>query len=253
LGELSRQGITNDARLREARALLSRLYAGRRIDALDGLLLPPLPPVSPANLAQKTAVYLPAFYALRFESTPAVDDAALLRARIEQGVPPALWLSALPSPTPPELASLAQRALFQLGQTYFWAEPFARVSTIQAPASDPSARLVLALAKILARGPRNAAALMLGPPTLPAELRDTSELDALAKQKGPLAGLAEFDAAYLRGLSPPANDPAFWREQSARYQRAQKALVDTSAKQKAAELAKASADTEKELRKQPTP
>jgi hypothetical protein len=253
LGELSRQGITSDARLREARELLSQLYAGRRIDALDGLLLPALPPAAPANVAQRTAASLPAFYALRFDPTPAVDDAALLRARMAQGVPPTLWLSALPSSAPPELASLAQRALFQLGQTYFWAEPFARVASIATPANDANAALVAALAKVLARGPRNAAALMLGPPTLPAELREVTELDALAKQKGPVAGLAEFDAAYLRGLSPPANDPAFWKEQAARYQRAQKVLVDASAKQKAAELAKAALDTEKALRKQPKP
>jgi len=251
LGELSRQGITNDARLREARALLSQLYAGRRIDALDGLLLPSLPPASQASPALKTAANLPAFYALRFDPTPAVDDAVLLRARLEQGVPPALWLTTLPSSTPPELAGLAQRALFQLGQLYFWAEPFARVATIQTPA-DPNAALLAALAKVLARGPRNAASLMLGPSTLPAELRDTAELDALAKQKGPVAGLAEFDAAYLRGLSPPANDPAFWKEQSVRYRRAQKKLDAKSAKL-AADLAAAALDTEKALRKQPKP
>jgi hypothetical protein len=252
LGELSRQGITSDPRLREARSLLSQLYAGRRLDALDGLLLPALPPATQANADSKLAANLPAFYALRFDSTPAVDDAALLRARLEQGVPPALWLTALPSSTPPELAGLAQRALFQLGQLYFWAEPFARIATIQTPA-EPNAALIAALAKVLARGPRNVAALMLGPTTLPAELRDTAELDALAKQKGPVAGLAEFDAAYLRGLAPSANDPAFWKEQSARFQRAQKVLVDKAAKQKAADLAKAAADTEKELRKQPKP
>jgi hypothetical protein len=76
-------------------------------------------------------------------------------------------------------------------------------------------------------------------------------LDALAKLKGSpagAAGFAEFDAAYLRGLAPPANDPAFWKEQRARFERAQKALVDKAAKQKAADLAKAAADTEKELR-----
>jgi hypothetical protein len=249
LGELSRQGIIRDARLLEARALLSQLYAGRRIDALDGLLLPTLPPAAQTTAAQKTAALLPEFYALRFDPTPSVDDTALLRARLEQGVPPTLWLTPLPSSTPPELAGLAQRALFQLGQLYFWAEPFNRVATIQTP-TDPNAALIAALAKVLARGPRNAAALMLGPPTLPAELRDTAELDALAKQKGPVAGLAEFDAAYLRALSPPANDATFWKEQATRYQRAQKKLNGESAKL-AADLAKAAADTEKALLKQP--
>ena len=67
-----------------------------------------------------------------------------------------------------------------------------------------------------------------------------------------MAGLAEFDAAYLRGLAPPANDPAFWKEQTERYRRAQKQLDEKAAKV-AADLAKAAADTEKELRKQAKP
>lgn len=251
LGELSRQGITRDPRLTEARALLSELYAGRRIDALDGLLLPALPPVDRTTTALKLAASLPAFYALRFDPTPNIADAALLRARLEQGVPPALWLTSLPEAAGPELVALAQRALFQLGQLYFWAEPFSRAAALKTPVTVANAELVAGLAGVLARGPRNAAALMLGPPTLPPELRGVSTLDALAKRKGSpagVAGFAEFDAAYLRGLAPPANDPAFWKEQRARFERAQKALADKTAKEKAADLAKAAGDTEKELR-----
>ncbi len=255
LGELARQGVMRDARLTEVRKLLSELYAGRRIDALDKLLLPALPPAAQTTTALKVAANLPAFYALRFDSAPGIDDPTLLRARLEQGVPPALWLTPLPTTASPELAVLAQRALFQLGQMYFWAEPFARAAAIETPANDANAMLVAGLAKVLARGPRNAAALMLGPPTLPPELRDTAALDVLAKAKGqgPVAGLAEFDAAYLRGLAPPVNDPAFWKEQHARFGRAQKALVDKVLQANAADLAKAAADTEKELRKQPKP
>jgi hypothetical protein len=254
LGELSRQGITRDPRLFEARALLSQLYAGRRIDALDGLLLPALPPATQTTTARKLAANLPAFYALRFDATPTVDDAALLRARLEQGVPPALWLTSLPKSAPPELVVLAQRALFQLGQLYFWAQPFSRAAALETPATDANAALIASLAQVLARGPRNAAAIMLGPPTLPPELRGVEALDALAKQKGSSAGgFAEFDAAYLRGLAPPANDPAFWKEQVLRYQRAQKLLTDKGAKLRAVEHAKAAADTEKELRKQTKP
>jgi hypothetical protein len=145
--------------------------------------------------------------------------------------------------------ALARRALFQLGQLYFWAEPFSRAAALETPAADPNTELVAALARVLSRGPRNAAALMLGPTTLPPELRSVDALDALAKQKGSSAGgFAEFDAAYLRGLAPPANDPAFWKEQALRYQRAQKALVDKGAKLRAGDLAKAATDTEKELR-----
>jgi len=53
-------------------------------------------------------------------------------------------------------------------------------------------------------------------------------------------------------LAPPANDPAFWKDQAARYQRAQKKLDAPNAKV-AAGLGKAALDTEKELHSQPKP
>lgn len=249
-GELAKQGITNDPRLSDARRLLSELYAGRRIDALDRLLLPPLAPPVTDTTALKLAALLPAFYAQKLAASPNVDDPKLLRARLEQGVPPALWLASAPPPSP-ELALLRQRALFRLGQTYFWAEPFSKAAAIELPAQDAGATLLAALARVLSHGPRNAAALMLGPLMLPAELRDVTALDALAKAKGPLAGLAEFDAAYLRGLAPPANDPVFWKDQAQRYDRAQNKLEDKGAKAAALELAKAAHDTEKELSQKP--
>jgi hypothetical protein len=249
LGELSRLGITNDARLKDARQLLSELYAGRRIDALDKLQLPALTAPDSSSAALRLAAKLPAFYAQKLDASPKLDDPKLLRARLEQGVPPAVWLASPQVPPAPELLLLSQRALFQLGQTYFWAEAFARAAALPA-LQDSGSELIAAMAKVLARGPRNAAAMMLGPPTLSAELRDTSALDALAGRKTPDAGRAEFDAAYVRGLAPPANDPAFWKEQAARYQRAQKKLESREAKAAAGELAKAAQDTEKALREQ---
>jgi hypothetical protein len=249
LGELSKQGITVDPRLAEVRARLSALYAGRRLDALDQLLLPPLPPLDESTPALKIAARLPSFYARALNGSPELADVKLLRARLERGVPPALWLGALPPDASPELARLAQRGLFQLGQVYFWSEPFARAAATATPSDDDSA-LVTALAQVLARGPRNAAAMMLGAPKLPPELRDVSSLDALARKKSPIAGLAELDAAYVRGLAPPENDPAFWNEQAARYQRAAKKLESAPAKAKATELARAATDTEQALRRQ---
>jgi hypothetical protein len=253
LGELARQGILRDPRLLEARERLSMLYAGRRIDTLDRLLLPALPAAVLDTPELELAATLPAFYSLRLDPTPRIDDARLLRARLERGVAPALWLTQSGSPASAELASIQRRALFELGRLYFWAEPFARAGSIQPASNDAEAALLSALSKVLARGPRNAAALMLGPPTLPAELRETAAVDAIAKQKGPVAGMAEFDAAYVRGLAPPDNDPAFWKEQRARFERARQHLEGAPAKALAADLAKAAADTERELRKHPQP
>jgi hypothetical protein len=254
LGELARQGVLYDARLADARKLLSEMYAGRRIDALDRLLLPPLPKPELDTPALKLAANLPAFYSLRLDATPNVADAKLLRARLERGVPPGLWLNPSAAPvSSPELASMQRRALFELGRQYFWAEPFARAAAIEGSSGTADSALLGAVAKVLARGPRNAATLMLGPPTLPPELRETSAVDALAKQKGPMAGMAEFDAAYLRGLAPPANDPAFWKEQRRRYERARQLLVDKQHQAIAADLSKAAAATESELTKHPAP
>lgn len=253
LGELARQGVLHDARLADARGLLSELYAGRRIDSLDRLLVPPLPSPALDTTELKLAASLPAFYTLRLDPTPKVDDPKLLRARLERGVAPGLWLSEPAASTAPELAAIQRRALFELGRLYFWAEPFARAAKIEAPAQDAEGALIAALTQVLSRGPRNAAALMLGPPTLPPELRNTAALDALAKQKGPLAGMAEFDAAYVRGLAPPEGDPAFWKEQRARFERARRRLDTAAAKALAQDLEKAAAETEKELRKHPAP
>jgi hypothetical protein len=251
LGELARQGVLHDARLAEARKLLSEMYAGRRIDALDRLLLPSLPPAVLDTPALKLAANLPAFYAVKLDPVSNVDDPKLLRARLERGVPPALWLSQPARPTTPELGSMQRRALFELGRQYFWAEPFTRAAAIEVPTGNAEAALIAAVSKVLARGPRNAAALMLGPPTLPPELRETSAVDPLAKSKGPVAGMAEFDAAYLRGLSPPPNDPAFWKEQRRRYDRARHQLVEKQQKAAAHDLALAAAATEAELTKHP--
>lgn len=251
LGELSKQGITSDARLDEARRLLSENFAGRRIDALDHLLLPVLPKLELGSTTLRLAAKLPAFYAQLLVPSPSVDDARLVRARLERGVPAALWSSDA-TKAAPEVLALARRGLFQLGQTYFWAEAFKRAGALATPPGDADAALVSALSEVLAKGPKNAASLMLGPTTLPPELRDTQPLDALAKLKGPVAGLAEFDAAYVRSLAPPANDPAFWKDEAARYQRAQKKLDAGSAKI-AADLGRAASDTEKELRRGPKP
>jgi hypothetical protein len=55
-------GVIADPRVDRARRLLSRLYGGRPIDALDALLLPPETLPAPATLEQRLARKLPTFY-----------------------------------------------------------------------------------------------------------------------------------------------------------------------------------------------
>ncbi len=81
LRELSAVGILKDRRVDAARAMLSRLYGGRRIDALDGLLVPPLPAAAPASVEERLAAALPAFYAGRLLPADAATRPGTLRAR----------------------------------------------------------------------------------------------------------------------------------------------------------------------------
>jgi hypothetical protein len=246
LGELSRLGILKDARLSEARRRLSELYAGRRLDSLDGLLVPAMPPLELGTPELRLSARLPAFYALKLLPSLRVEDDKLLRARLEQGVPPAIWLDTEQSASTPALSALALRGLFELGRLYFWSEAFGKMADIAA--NDEASTLLKAAAEVLARAPRNAALLMMGPTQLPAELRNVEALSRLAERKGALAGHAEFNAAYVRGLAPPADDPEFWLEQAERFERAAKKLSDGQAKTRSLELARAARATEKELK-----
>jgi hypothetical protein len=75
------------------------------------------------------------------------------------------------------------------------------------------------------------------------------ELDELAAQRGnPSAPLAGFDAAYLRSLVPPQNDPVFWDDLGKRYDAAERALHDPSQRKMAHEASRAAKDTAKALR-----
>lgn len=58
LADFAEAKILHDARIDRARGLLSKLYGGRRIDALDGLLLPPLP-TKASTVPETVATLLP--------------------------------------------------------------------------------------------------------------------------------------------------------------------------------------------------
>jgi hypothetical protein len=101
----------------------------------------------------------------------------------------------------------------------------------------------------LQNGPRDASALLLGGPALPAGTGQVAELDRLASEtSNPSAPLAAFDAAYLRSLVPPPNDPKFWADLSKRFDAAGRGLRDPEQKKRAQAASAAAKDTEKALR-----
>ncbi|PIE05649.1 MAG: hypothetical protein CSA75_03650, partial [Sorangium cellulosum] len=87
LRDLASTGVLIDPRVNRARSLLSKLYGGRRIDALDGLLLPPIAEAKGTTVQQRLAAKLPTFYAGMLLSDADVNDATLLRCLIERGMP----------------------------------------------------------------------------------------------------------------------------------------------------------------------
>jgi hypothetical protein len=257
LREFSSEGILVDPRVERARALLSEVYAGRRIDALDRLLLPPLKPALEDTTEQKLARRLPTFYSGHLLAGSSLD-APLLRALLERGLPRSLAAHLDPTKLDETSQDLIVRGLIERGRRYFKAEDFAlatRLSDTEKP--SPERSLYHALASSLQNGPRDASELILRGPQLATGTLEVTALDRLAAEKNnPSAPLAAFDAAYLLGLSPPQNDAQFWHALTKRFAAAARALKDPAQKRLARDASAAAKDTAAALannRPGPTP
>jgi hypothetical protein len=248
LRELSNEGVVFDPRVAQARALLSTVYSGRRIDALDKLLLPTLPALVEGTTERKLAALLPTFYSGILLKDTALD-APLLRALLERGLPVAIATRLDPKQLDDASRNYLVRALLERGRCYFRAQDFTDSARLSAPAKpDPELSLYHALASTLQNGPRDASDLLLGGPVLPAGTGQVAELDRLASEKNnPSAPLAAFDAAYLRSLVPPPNDPKFWDDLGKRFAAAERGLRDPDQKKRAHDASAAAKDTEKAL------
>lgn len=198
LAEMANEGILYDSRVDRARAILAKMYGGRRIDALDALLLPPV--AAPA----------------RFESP--------------------FWMPLFGVAVPPkdDPAAAARRSL-DLGRRYWWRLDFVDAAY---SAKDANDRLVLALALALAEGPGTALDMMKASSPAALNLTHTGALDALVAEGGASAAMAAFDAAYLRSLSPPDADAGpYWKDVAARFRKAASLLTDPADKKKAEDRA----------------
>jgi hypothetical protein len=248
LRELAKEGVLVDPRVERARALLSEVYSGRRIDALDRLLLPALGPVSDSSTDQKLAARLPTFYA-GFVLSDAKPDAPLLRAFLERGLPPLIAERLNPAELDDAAKDLLVRALIDRGRRYLRGEDFATSVRLSATGKmTPERALYHALGATLQNGPRDASDVLLHGPLLPSATGQVTELDQLAAQKNDSAPLAAFDAAYLLSLVPPQNDPKFWDDLGKRFDKAARALHVPDQKKLAQDFSRAAKDTAKALR-----
>jgi hypothetical protein len=251
LREFANEGILHDARLDQARGLLSRLYAGRRIDALDKLLLPARAPFAASTPGERVAAQLPSFYAGLLLKRLDPAEPRLLRALLERGVPAAMRAHLESAKLAGESRKLFGRALVEMGQRYWRSRDFMTANKLLAAggAGDPEARLVAALAAALEGGPKDAAEMMLRGPVLPAAIGNVRALDTLAKAKSPVSGLAAFDAAYLLSLvAPPGADASYWQDVGGRFRAAALLLKDPSHKKRALDGAQAADQTARALK-----
>lgn len=210
LADFAAAGIVHDVRVDRARVLLSKLYGGSRIDALDGLLLPE-------------------------ETKPAaISETVLLLASTESAARAPLTELGVPAPSPK-----SARARLEMGRKYWRRVDFVEAAHAASKDTSPESRLVLAVSLALAKGPANAKEMMTASSPAALGLTNTDALDALAVESPKLAGMAAFDAAYLRSLSPPEGAAAagHFADVAARFRKAAGMLEDAEHKKRAEEHA----------------
>jgi hypothetical protein len=241
-------GALSDARVTRARALLSTLYGGRRIDALDALALPPLASPDRGAAALRLAAALPAFYAGVLLDPLQVKDPALLRALLERGLPEPHRRALRAAELSPEASRLAARARLGLARLYWRAvdadEAAALLARQPKDARGEEGDLLLALAIALRGGPEDAAAMIRSAPVAATGVGQVAALDALAATPPPArAALAAFDAAVVLDVARREGErPAYFRELAARYAAAAAKLDDPALRKEAAARAKAAED-----------
>jgi hypothetical protein len=206
---LARLGVLKDERVARARALLGRLYAGRRIDALDVLVLPEAASSAPEGAGRRVDERLPAYF-VEVLGDPAASEglgsAFVPSARTHVG-------------DGPSGAALlhAARARLEMAKLYWRAvDVDEAIAAAKAAGSSPEAQLYLALALALRGGPEDAAHMMRSPPLEGLGLGNVTALDAIAQSSGPYTAMAAFDAAAIKRVAAPRRPSAdYWRDVAA--------------------------------------
>ncbi|HEU4537104.1 MAG TPA: hypothetical protein VFS00_23445, partial [Polyangiaceae bacterium] len=159
LRDFAQVGVVSDARLERARTLLSELYGGKRVDALDPLIVPPLGPAPREAVDERLAAALPTYYAgLLFAGRE--PSAPFARALLERGMPWSLRAKLGPAAElDPELRKLALSGRLALGRRYRRAVDFdeaaAHGARFPAASRPDDVRLAFALALALRGGPED--------------------------------------------------------------------------------------------------
>jgi len=255
LGSLATIGLLRDPRVTRARELLSRMYGGAPIDALDALLLPPLETRSPSGVDEQLAARLQSFYASLLLKPNRAEP--LLRFLIERGLALPHRIALSKAELTPEQARLLARARLEMGQAYWRSvdidEAIALLDGLSPEPRGARGQLLLATALALRGGPANAAVMMSQAATQGLGVGNVKALDHLASQEGPYQGMAAFNAAYLSQLTAPANAAAaYWDRVAMRYEKASELLVDIRYKRLAEERVEEAKQTAAAIRARAT-
>jgi hypothetical protein len=252
LGSLATVGVLRDPRVDRARKLLSRMFGGRPMNALDALLLPPFSPVDASSPAHQVAARLQTFYAGLVFPPEAATDPTMLRMLVEKGLslPHRIALHAkLKTGVPNQVRLLAARTRLELGQNYWRRVDFDEATRLlrewpsDTPLSDDG-ELILGVALALRGGHENAADMMVKAPLSDLGIGRVVALDSVVEAKAPHAGKAAFDAALIKKLAAPASAPAaYWNDLAARFRTAHGMLTDIRHKAVAEEYAQEAEQT----------
>lgn len=256
LGSLAFVGVLRDPRVERARKLLSRMFGGRPINALDALLLPPLEPVEANSPELLLAARLQTFYAGLVFAPEAANDAPMLRMLVEKGLslPHRIALRANTN-MKKDVRLLAARARLELGQNYWrrvdFDEAAAHLKDWQGE-RPPEAKVILGVALALRGGHANAADMMVKAPLSDLKIGRVTALDVLVAGGGPYAGMAAFDAALIKKLAAPVSAPAaYWQDLAQRFDKAHGMLEDARHKEVAAGFATEAKETAEAIEKMP--
>jgi hypothetical protein len=239
LGGFAAVGDTSSPRAAAARASLTQAYGGRKLDALDRLLVPVASASAATSVEARLAARLPTFWAGLLLPADVTSRSDVLAAFAERGVP--LWqriglqgreLSAA------ESLSLA-RARFALFRWYWRrvdADELVRAAA-RVPADQADGRFFLALGLALRGGPAHAGELLAKAPIAAIGIGDVKALDSLSSAGGPHAALAAFDTAFVLTTAPPAGASAAYHLDVAKRFEHAATLLSEPAATRARELA----------------
>lgn len=259
LGTMVQAGVISDERMKTTRALLAKMYGGRRVDSLDVLGLTPLALPAESNALERLASKLPSFHAGLLLPPESAKEVGVLRSLLHRGVPMPMRaaLKEADAGLSDEVRALYGRARLEMAIRYWRVVDvdaavgqFAKMDRAKMKESD---RLLFALAIALRNGPEDVAMLMLKNQAFGLQFGDVRALDAVTKSatdKG-IAGLSAFDAGVLRQIGAPRDaDAAYWQGLEQRYKDAAAMLTDSKLRFEADERAKAASAQTKILNSQ---